>query len=352
MQPARISDCQLAHHELDAATVASYIELTFDEVEDLWGDAGSPQQKWYRRIATGKNAAIDDESMENGVFEHSRLIAWKKGRPFEAENLFFRTVDSGRLLPMHLADFRVQFYAHSSAFEKLDRAPGGRKGWPYMMLAPYFHNILILRNMHDKGGADIPIILAEWNDQHVERAMEYWTHLSKGEWSEEEERKRYYDCEAVCKNNVLPCFFQTNILVRALLSDPEVGYVPPFIILHSVLPGGKTCVLFTKPRHFPPPAIADTLLAGCNNRSCTKDCAPIDMAMSRYLVEDSHLVRKWATVGPRRVVCNLWGCEVQHSKDSGNPLLRCQRCKEVLYCSAVHQKLDWGVHKNVCEKRA
>ncbi|KAJ6626997.1 hypothetical protein B0H10DRAFT_1997656 [Mycena sp. CBHHK59/15] len=40
------------------------------------------------------------------VFENSRLIAWKTGKPFNAKHLFFRTLDSGRLL----ADFCVQFF--------------------------------------------------------------------------------------------------------------------------------------------------------------------------------------------------------------------------------------------------
>lgn len=141
----------------------------------------------------------------------------------------------------------------------------------------------------------------------------------------------------ICKNNTLPCFPQADILVRALLSDPDVGYVPPFIIFHSAMPDGKTCVLFTKPLHFPPQSITDNWPNSCNSPGCPRtDCCPIDMTLSRSLVDNSTMVRKWDTAGPKRVVCNLWGCEAQHSRDSDN-LLRCQRCKEVLYCSTEHQ---------------
>ncbi|KAJ6569577.1 hypothetical protein B0H19DRAFT_1136097 [Mycena capillaripes] len=336
MRPARISDCELVNHEIGEGTMSSIVKLTFDDLENAWGDGGSPYQAWYRGVATGKDAVVDTQSTENSVFENCRLIAWKMGKPFKAENLFFRTVDSGRLLPMYLADFRIQFYAHRSFYEQLDAGPGGRKKWIYSTLSSYLHKILVLRNMHDKGGADIPIILTAWGDAHIERAMNYWADLSKGEWSEDEQRARYSECEVICRNNSLPCFPQTDILVRALLSDPEVGYVPPFIVIHSALPEGKTCVLFTKPLHFPLRSITDNWPDSCNSPGCTRtDCSPIDMTLSRSLVDHSQMVRKWDTAGPKRIVCNLWGCEAR------DQLLRCQRCKEVLYCSTVHQVLEF-----------
>jgi hypothetical protein len=44
--------------------------------------------------------------------------------------------------------------------------------------------------MHDKGGADVPFIVIAWDKERLERAMNYWADLSKGEWSEEERRSR------------------------------------------------------------------------------------------------------------------------------------------------------------------
>jgi hypothetical protein len=127
------------NHEIGEATVSDLIQLTFDTVEQKWGAGGSPYQKWYRSVATGKDAIVDNRSNEEGIFENSRLIAWKKGKPFDAENLFFRTVDTGRLLPMYLADFRMQFYAHTSFWAKLDAIDSGRKGWVYQP----FHHIYV-----------------------------------------------------------------------------------------------------------------------------------------------------------------------------------------------------------------
>ncbi|KAJ7732767.1 hypothetical protein B0H14DRAFT_2409209 [Mycena olivaceomarginata] len=299
MHPAKISDCELINHEIEEATVSELIELIFDSVEQMWGADGSPYQKWYRSVATGKDAVVDKRSNEEGIFENSRLIAWKKGKPFDAENLFFRTVDTGRLLPMYLADFRMQFYAHTSFWERLDAVDSGRTGWLYPILSSFLHQILVLRNMHDKGGADVPFIVIAWDKERLERAMNYWADLSKGEWSEEEQHN---ECDAACRY-IRPCFFQVDLLVRALLSDPEVGYVPPYIIFHS--PNGKSCVLFTKPLHFPPTDLTDNLPTSCNSPHCTEtECASLDM----YHVP---ILGRQQPPGSKVGLCRVQTCTVQ-----------------------------------------
>jgi hypothetical protein len=55
---------------------------------------------------------------------------------------------------------------------------------------PKLHKILILRNMHDRGGGDIPIIVTAWSPTETDIAMKYWKELSAGEWSEEEEARQ------------------------------------------------------------------------------------------------------------------------------------------------------------------
>ncbi|KAJ7451176.1 hypothetical protein FB451DRAFT_1051625 [Mycena latifolia] len=353
MEPARIADCELENFEVPEDVISSVVETLFGLLEDEAGDRGSSHQQWYKSVATGKNAIVDDSLTDDGAFENSRLIAWKTGKPFHPENLFFRTVDSRRLLPMSLADFRVQFYAHKSFFEKMDQLPDGREPMMGQMLATYLHKILVLRNMHDKGGADIPIIMTFWDAERTRIAMDYWVALSKGEWTEEERVKQYTECEMNFCRRILPCFYQTDLLVRALLADPAVGYVPPFIIFHSVADNGKTCVLFTKPHFAPPPALVKGWPGECRDSKCPRsDCAAIDMAASRCLVDKTPMVREWSMASPPRVLCNLWGCGVQHAEDSDVKLQRCQRCREVLYCSAAHQAHDWHSHKRVCEKRS
>lgn len=35
------------------------------------------------------------------------------------------------------------------------------------------------------------------------------------------------------RQNGFPCFYQADLLVRSLLHDKAVGYVPPFIVLQQ-----------------------------------------------------------------------------------------------------------------------
>lgn len=118
-----MSRCQLVHHEVIKSTVERVRDVLFDQIEEQWNpEGGSPWQKWYRQ-----NTVVSDHS-------DRRLIAWKKSAPFEAEFLFFRSLDTGRFLPMHLADFSVQVYAHASHWEFIERTKEGRKGWIDMTL--------------------------------------------------------------------------------------------------------------------------------------------------------------------------------------------------------------------------
>jgi hypothetical protein len=109
LEPALISQCELVLYEVDTMKIQEIMTLlTFGKFEEDWGVGGSPFQHWYR-AATSLSI--------NGA---GRLIAWKSNKPFKPGNLFFRTIDSGRLLPMEPAIFRLQIYAHKSHWECLD----------------------------------------------------------------------------------------------------------------------------------------------------------------------------------------------------------------------------------------
>ena len=47
-----------------------------------------------------------------------------------------------------------------------------------------------MRNMHDYGGADIPVIVTEWTQEQMDMAMDYWVELSQDEWSLEQKREK------------------------------------------------------------------------------------------------------------------------------------------------------------------
>jgi hypothetical protein len=43
------------------------------------------------------------------------------------------------------------------------------------------HELLLLRNFHDFGAADIPIVVCNMNQAEIKQAMDYWVWLSKKE---------------------------------------------------------------------------------------------------------------------------------------------------------------------------
>jgi hypothetical protein len=109
LEPALISQCELVMDEVDVMKTWQMMTiLTFGKLEEDWGVDGSPFKCWY---CTATSLSI------NGT---GCLIAWKSNKPFKPRNLFFWTIDSGRLLPMEHAIFQLQIYAHKSCWENLD----------------------------------------------------------------------------------------------------------------------------------------------------------------------------------------------------------------------------------------
>ena len=52
------------------------------------------------------------------------------------------------------------------------------------------YELVVLRNMHDLGCGDIPIILVNWDVSDLDSAFDYWVELSKGVLSKEEQHKK------------------------------------------------------------------------------------------------------------------------------------------------------------------
>lgn len=38
--------------------------------------------------------------------------------------------------------------------------------------------------MHDMGGADVPVIIHNWDTASIDDAMNYWVGLSQGRWTD------------------------------------------------------------------------------------------------------------------------------------------------------------------------
>ena len=52
------------------------------------------------------------------------------------------------------------------------------------------YELVVLRNMHDHGCGDIPIVLVNWDANELDSAFYYWVELSKREFSKEEQHKK------------------------------------------------------------------------------------------------------------------------------------------------------------------
>ena len=116
-----ISNSHLQLQEISSIEVITIVEKTFQDMEARWSGNGSPFQNWYRQYASISSSVRDRHGR--------RLIAWKTNTAFSPENIFFRTIDTCRLLPMALADFRVQIWADPSIWTRLDNQEGARVGW-------------------------------------------------------------------------------------------------------------------------------------------------------------------------------------------------------------------------------
>jgi hypothetical protein len=142
IEPALISDSVMILDEVPEGKVETIMNAVFNDVEKFWVDngheEGSHVQRWYRSVATGPEAIKGDRSLSNSTTAgdmRGRLIAWKTKEPFLPRNLFFRTIDTFRLLPVHLADFRVQIYAHPLEWDHIDNSDWTRNKWKEHTLA-------------------------------------------------------------------------------------------------------------------------------------------------------------------------------------------------------------------------
>lgn len=137
-----IANCSLILDEFSETFVEEIRDSIFRHGQQLEvGTNEVEKQAWFRKVAQGPSAVREDKNKNR---PNRRLIAWKTGKPFEAQNLFFRTVDTSRLLPAALADFRIQWYAPKGIWDQLDsKKPqegiphGGRKGFQIYTLSGF-----------------------------------------------------------------------------------------------------------------------------------------------------------------------------------------------------------------------
>lgn len=66
------------------------------------------------------------------------------------------------------------------------------------------HHLLLLRNFHDLGAADLPIVMYNLNQTELKAAMEYWVSLSKKGNAAHPDRPK--KCECIVYIIIITCF--------------------------------------------------------------------------------------------------------------------------------------------------
>ncbi|KAG6816823.1 hypothetical protein H0H87_002666 [Tephrocybe sp. NHM501043] len=335
-------------------------DLLIDQWLDHRGHGQIAYHEWFRDIRERKHAAQSQKK---------QLIAWNKG-DFAPENVFCRTVDTGRLIPLDRT-WTTHVYHHQSFQDR---------GLPMKpVVFTMLPELMLLRGMHDVGCDEIYIIVTDFKRQEMDDVTEYFKMVCRHSFGRTckpsmERRIRYEHMRlthTLLRQRRTPCFPQIDLAVRAILYEKQ----PRFIVLFSHHGTSYSQIFFTHNSYVPDEDIFYDLPTGCPNPCCNDDCEMI--RFPRRGLETASVLDIWSKTRRRKVktrpMCNWIDCDVIFcdevpvsssgsnegseisvgSSSSGEgriPGQTCSKCKLVKYCSADHQRKDWEEHRRVCAK--
>ncbi|KAG2101062.1 uncharacterized protein F5147DRAFT_709640 [Suillus discolor] len=316
--------------------------------------------EWFQGVRERKHAA-------NSL--RRQVLVWNKG-DFLPENIFCRTVDTGRLIPLDRTWSTHVYHHRSMQDRKLSMMP---------VVFTMLPELMMLRGMHDLGCDDVYIIVTDMKRQEMDDVTEYFNlvcrhafgRTCKPSMENEIQFNHMRLSHTLLKQRRTPCFPQIDIAFRAILHEKR----PPFIILFSHQTTSYSQILFTHPLFVPSEEIFFDFPSGCPNPCCNDDCEMI--RFPRRGIEGAVVlsIKRGRRNGRKvrsREMCNWIDCSIcfneetsqyaessegsQSSADSGdtpnNNGLVCSKCRLVKYCSPEHQKKDWEEHRRVCAKSA
>ncbi|KAF8912016.1 hypothetical protein CPB84DRAFT_1812183 [Gymnopilus junonius] len=328
-------------------------------------------EKWLEHHNSGHDAYHEwFRDVRERKHEHfgKQIIAWNKG-VFAPENVFCRTVDTGRLIPLDRT-WTTHVYHHHSMQERR------RSMMPVVLTM--LPELMLLRGMHDTGCDEIYIIVTDLKRQEMDDITEYFKLVCKycfGRGCKPSmERRIQYEhmrlTHTLHRQHRTPCFPQIDLAVRAILYEKR----PRFLVLFSYQTTSYSQIFFTHPSYVPDEDIFYDYPTGCPNPCCTDDCEMI--RFPRRGLNTASVLQIKTKERRRRVkakdMCNWIDCDVafgecpaqnmsasgssegsdvsvepshERSKNLGQV---CSKCKLVKYCSAEHQRNDWDEHKRVC----
>ncbi|KAF9006840.1 hypothetical protein BDZ89DRAFT_1079563 [Hymenopellis radicata] len=319
-------------------TMTELVKTTLDHdstdmLIDKWlehrGSTHDAYHEWFRDVRERKHA-----------HNHSKqIIVWNKGE-FVPENIFCRTVDTGRLIPLDRT-WTTHVYHHQSMEErKLSMMP---------VVFTMLPELMILRGMHDVGCDEIYIIVTDLKRQEMDDVTAYFKLVCRQAFGRTYEHMRISHMLVRQRRN--PCFPQIDLTLRAILYEKR----PRFIIL------------FTHPSFVPDEDVFYDYPTGCPNPCCTEDCEMIRFPRRGLDTASVLDIKRGGKFGRRirqRQMCNWIECSVcfdeeasggsssegsENSMESNKVIGQtCSKCKLVKYCSTEHQRNDWEEHRRVC----
>ncbi|KAF8895641.1 hypothetical protein BD779DRAFT_1434288 [Infundibulicybe gibba] len=316
-------------------------------------------QNWFRDVRNRKHAH----------FQKKQIIAWTKG-DFVPENVFCRTVDTGRLIPLDRT-WTTHVYHHQSMKDrKLPMMP---------VVFTMLPELMLLRGMHDAGCDEIFVIVTDLKRQEMDDVTEYFKFVcrhsfgrtcnpSQERWIQHEHMRLSH---TLVRQQRTPCFPQIDLTLRAILHEKQ----PRFLILFSHQTASYSQIFFTDPAFVPDEDIFYDYPNGCPNLCCTDDCEMIRFPRQGPTHASVLNIKRTGRRKNFRAkeMCNWIDCDLcffedwvrkpgSSSSESGSVDSResaneskvipqtCSKCKLVKYCSPEHQRKDWEEHKRVCTK--
>ncbi|KIY71989.1 hypothetical protein CYLTODRAFT_418367 [Cylindrobasidium torrendii FP15055 ss-10] len=306
--------------------------------------------EWFRDIRERKH--INSRKRQ--------ALLWNKGE-FVPENIFCRTVDTGRLIPLDRT-WTTHVYHHRSLQD--------RNLSMMHVVFTMLPELMILRGMHDLGCDEIFIIVTDLKRQEMDEVTEYFKLVCRNTFGRtcKDRIRQQIQLENMRISHTLgphrrtPCFPQIDLTLRAILFEKR----PRFIVLFSNQTTPYSQILFTHNCFVPDEEIFYDYPTGCPNPCCTEDCEMIRFPR-RGLDTASVLKIKRGGRFRSRQMCNWIECQVcfdeetvasSSSESSETSTIEpsrttaqvCSKCKLVQYCCLDHQKKDWDEHRRVCVK--
>ncbi|KAI0033129.1 hypothetical protein K488DRAFT_85211 [Vararia minispora EC-137] len=348
-----MTESELVCKTLDHDATDVLIDKWLEHRNDAYWD-------WFLRVRERRHSA-----MQAQLARGEQVLVWNKG-DFVPENIFLRTVDTARLIPLDRTWTTHVYHHRSMQDRKLSMMP---------VVFTMLPELMLLRGMHDHGCDDIYIIVTDMKRAEMDAATAYFKLVCQhtfGQPVKPSTEREIYNQHVKLKHTLenqrrTPCFPQIDLIFRAILAERR----PPFIILFSHQTTSYSQIFFTHPLYVPSSDIFFDFPSGCPNPSCTEDCEMIRFPR-RGLEGAAVLPLKRGVVHGRKSpfkrvrakeMCNWIDCDIifmddapegsDRSTESGDSAqgIRgqvCSKCKLVKYCSTKCQHADWDEHRRIC----